>query len=312
MSQIRPHREPPQPTGPTTPASRASLLGIAVTGALLALCSPVAAQSPAAKAPAAADAKPAAATAKPAAAATKATKAPPPSIAVRGAKGAIGTETLLTRGGEANTYHSTQARLTDQGRTFTQRAHLVLDQKGVMQTYDRWIDVKGATLRLRIFAHEGTWKLVIFGQPGEKNTVKELAISAPPVVFDERSPMVNGLAAVLAGKRAEVPFVRADDGHAGTAKITREALAGPAGKRYVRTTFAAEKLQVVVVRDSQGAIVHTSGPGIFVGQSKGFDPKALQPVATPPEDDGEPPAPAPSAASPDDAPPPPPPRDDPE
>ncbi len=236
-------------------------------------------------------------------------KAKPITIDVRKGKGKIGSESLRSKTGEANGYHSTSARLSDGGRTFTQRAHLVLDAKGVLQTYDRWIDVKGATLRIRVFQHEGKWKHVLFGQPGEKNQVTDLDAQGNPVVFDERSPTINGLAALLAAKREKVWFIRADEPSSAEATITREALTDAAGKAFARTTFTAKKFTIAVVRDADGRVVHVAGPGEFGGSLAGFDPKKLTVSAAPAAADID--AKAPPTTQSDDAAPPPP-RDDPQ
>ncbi len=233
------------------------------------------------------------------------TKVKPPSIEVRKGKAKIGSEVVRSREGEANAYHSTSANLRDAGRSFTQRAHLMLDDKGALVTYDRWIDVKGATIRIRAFNFEGTWKLVLFGQPGEKNKVTDFTIKGSPVVFDERSPMINGLAAVLAGKRATVPYIRVDDTTAGEAKVEREALVDAAGKRYVRTRFVAPKFTVTIVRDAAGKTVATTGPGAYNGSTGEVDPAKLSPAG----DDAE--VAAPPTEKSDDTPPPPP-SDDPQ
>ncbi len=250
--------------------------------------------------------------AKAAAAKGAAAKAILPTLEVLRAGKRIGSESLRTKVGAANTYHSTQAKLTDGGRAFTQRAHLILSAQGGMQTYDRWIDVKGATLRLRVFEAEGKWRQVIFGQPGEKNEVKEFALASPPVIFDERSPIINGLALLLAGKRAMVPYVRADEPSAGEATVSRESLADAAGKRFVRTTFAAKKWSIAVIADAAGTILNVQGPGPLGGKVAGFDAKKLMAVAEPPpEETAAPPPPAPTPPANDDAAVPPP-RDDPE
>ena len=244
-----------------------------------------------------------------AASAAAADKAKPLTIDVRKGKTKIGTELLRSKAGEANGYHSTSARLSDGGRTFTQRAHLVLDAKGALQTYDRWIDVKGATLRIRVFQHEGKWKHVLFGQPGEKNAVTDLDAQGNPVIFDERSPTINGLAALLAAKREKVWFIRADEPSSAEATITREALADAAGKAFARTTFTAKKFTIAVIRDAEGRVVHVAGPGEFSGSLAGFDPKKLSASVARPEADID--AKAPPSTQSDDAPPPPP-RDDPQ
>lgn len=235
----------------------------------------------------------------------KSSKPKPPSIEVRKGKAKIGSEVVRSRTGEANTYHSTSAKLRDAGRSFTQRAHLMLDAKGEVVTYDRWIDVKGATIRIRAFNYEGTWKLVLFGQPGEKNKVTDFKIKGAPVIFDERSPMVNGLAAVLAGKRASVPYIRIDDTTAGEAKVERQALVDASGTRYVRTRFVAPKFEVEVIRDGEGKTVWTTGPGGYAGKSGALDPSRLQPagdagdVAAPPTEKGSDTPPAPPSDDPE-------------
>lgn len=241
--------------------------------------------------------------------AAPADKAKPPTIDVRRGKAKIGSESLRSKTGEANGYHSTSARLADGGRTFTQRAHLVLDTTGALQTYDRWIDVKGATLRIRIFQHEGKWKHVLFGQPGEKNQVTDLDAQGTPVIFDERSPTINGLAALLAAKRDKVWYIRADEPSSAEATITREALSDAAGKAFARTTFTAKKFNIAVVRDAEGRVVHVAGPGEYSGSIAGFDPKKLTASVAPAPADIDAKAP-PSTPSDDTAPPPP--RDDPQ
>jgi hypothetical protein len=233
-------------------------------------------------------------------------KPPPPSIEVRHGKKRIGTEVVRSKAGEANRYHSTRAPLRDGGRSFTQRGHVVLDTQNRLVTYDRWIDVKGATIRMRVFAFEGQWKQVLFGQPGEKNKVTDLGIKGAPVVFDERSPMINGLAPVLATKRERVPCIRVDANRAGDCAITRQALVDAAGAAFVRTTFVDGKFTVEVIRSADGLTMSVKGPGEYGGLVKGFDPSRLKPAASAEIVDADPPAESEDGA------PPPPPSDDPE
>ncbi len=233
-------------------------------------------------------------------------KAPPPSIEVRLGKKRIGVEVIRSKSGDANRYHSTSVDLRDNGRSFKQRSHVVLDANNRLVTYDRWIDVKGATIRIRVFSIEGVWKQVLFGQPGEKNKVTELGIKGAPVVFDERSPMINGLAPVLATKRASVPCIRVDAGRAAECKIKREALVDGAGAAFVRTTFGDEKFSVEVIRNATGLTVWTKGPGEYFGAAPGFSAANLHPAEDKAVVDVEPPVEAESDA------PLPPPSDDPE
>ncbi len=325
------HRSRPAPrSGADTRRQRrgarsASAASLRVLCALCALCwASVASAVPKGDPPVDRGAKASAAAAKASPAKAAATKAPVAkatlvTLEVLRAGKRIGTESLRTKVGAANTYHSTQAKLTDDGRAFTQRAHLILSALGALQTYDRWIDVKGATLRLRVFEAEGKWRQVVFGQPGEKNDVKEFTLASAPVIFDERSPIINGLAVLLAGDRAVVPYVRADDPSAGEATVAREGLADAAGKRFVRTTFAAKKWSIAVIADASGAILHVQGPGPLGGKVAGFDAKKLTAVAEPPPmAPAETPAPPQAPPAPPRAPPAnddaavPPPRDEPE
>ena len=93
-------------------------------------------------------------------------------LVVKEGKKTLGTEVLRSKRSETKIYYSTKTRMRHRGRSFTHRTHTILDPKLNFVTYDRWLDVKGATLRIRVFRFKDQFKKVEFSQdPRKKNKV---------------------------------------------------------------------------------------------------------------------------------------------
>ena len=153
-------------------------------------------------------------------------------LVVKAKKRKLGLENLRTKRGETNIYHSTSTKMRHKGRSFKHRTHTKLDLKGNLVTYDRWLDVKGATLRIRVFRFKDKFKRVEFAQePGAKNKVDKIEIQAPVVVLDQRSPTLLALAIERFKEHEELNWVRADNLETGTMKMTVEQLVDSAGTK---------------------------------------------------------------------------------
>ncbi len=190
-------------------------------------------------------------------------------------KRAVGTELLRVKSGEENRYVSTRAKLRIKGRRYVFRTHTVLDEKGAMVTFDRWIDVKGATLRRRVFAFKGAWKHVVFPQPGQKRQPPtDLEHKGKLAVLDPRSPILVSLAADRLVGGAPVKWVDANSAKTGTLALTAEQLVDPAGKRFVRLHLkgdrAGKPVALSVLRDAEGKTLEVTGLDGFSGRTKGF------------------------------------------
>ena len=216
-------------------------------------------------------------------------KKTPPKLALKVLKGkkVIGKEALRIKTGKKDEagvtkfYLSTKSRLKDSGRTFGFRTHTVLDQKGRLLTYDRWIDVKGATLRRRIFAFKGDWKMVVFAQSrGRKNELTELKIKGPLLVLDPRSPALVSMAVDRMTGKGEMHFVNANTGKTGKVTLSAEYLVDANGKRYTRHHLKGDGVAVSALRDDKGNTLQVKGLGKYAGSVATFKPGALQP-ATP-------------------------------
>lgn len=213
-------------------------------------------------------------------------------LKVRKGKRVIGTEELRIKTGKKDEetkqikrYFSTKSRLKDGGRRFGFRTHTIIDGKGKMLTYDRWIDVKGATLRRRVFAFKGAWKLVVFAQQGRKNALTELNHKGPLLVLDPRSPTLVSLAVDRLVGKQEMAFVNADSAEMGKLSMTAEHLADANGARYIRYhlkgTVGAKQRPVAlsVLRDDAGHTLQVVGLAGYSGGNQAFKPGALIPAA---------------------------------
>ncbi|MCO4761025.1 MAG: hypothetical protein KC502_05940 [Myxococcales bacterium] len=200
-------------------------------------------------------------------------------LKVRKGKKIIGTARLRVKSGEANQYFSTKSRLNDSGRRFTFRTHTVLDAKGNLVTYDRWIDVKGATLRRRVFSFKGAWKLVVFpAERGQKKQLTELKVKAPLVVLDPRSPILISLAVDRMAGKEGVAYVNAQTGETGALAITATHLTDANGKRFIRYRLKSSEFTLSVLRDDTGRTIAVAGLGRYGGGTTAFKPGALQPA----------------------------------
>ncbi|HAN30807.1 MAG TPA: hypothetical protein DCQ06_04350 [Myxococcales bacterium] len=217
----------------------------------------------------------------------------------------LGVETVRISEGEANRYLSTASKIKDKGRKFGFRTHAVLDDKGNLVTYDRWIDIKGATLRRRVFAFKGDWKLVDFGQPGRKRQLTELKIKKLDVVLDPRSPSLIALAVDRFKSKAPIDLVWVDAERAQSGTLTLKSVpsANEAGDKFTRYhltgTIAKREVKLTVTHDSAGKVVAVDGLDGYRGSAKGVKVGTLTPTkaddapVTPPAEQGK--AVAPSA-----------------
>jgi len=213
-------------------------------------------------------------------------------IVVREGKAKVGTEVLRVKAGETKSYFSAKTKMRHKRRSFTHRTHTILDEKGQLVTYDRWLDVKGATLRVRLFDFKGTWKKVEFAQnPKQKNKVATLKVKRPLVVLDQRSPTLLDMAIARFKGRTELNWVRADDLTSGTMKLEIERLVDGAGDKYTRYRLSGEGLDATVLRGpDRKAIFINTGWG-FTGTAKGRSvPKDLKPAPDAGLEAPEPPA----------------------
>jgi len=208
-------------------------------------------------------------------------KRPPPDliVTVRDGKARLGSEVLRSKRGETKTYFSTKTKMRHKGRSFTHRTHTILDAKGKLVTYDRWLDVKGATLRIRLFAFKDKWKRVEFAQnPKAKNKVTAVAIKRPVVVLDQRSPTLLDLAVERFRTNEELNWVRADNLQTGTMKLTIERLVDAAGKKYARYKLTGTNLNASVLRGPNGKALKIDTGWGFTGTARGKIPKDLRPA----------------------------------
>lgn len=218
----------------------------------------------------------------------------------------VGTEVMRTTQGQEGVYYSTEATLQDKvrkvWRSFKQRAHLQMTLKGEVTSYDRWIDVTGATSQTKLFQFEGKWRVAVteaaFEGKKPKPKVTEVQAQRPLVVLDERLPSLVAVAVERMAGRSEFDYVRMDNATAGHVTMTSEALVDKAGRKFHRIRLKGPSLDVSVLRDSAGkplAIQGVDGWRAVVKDAK--VPKDLTPEAAPPAD---PPAAAdlPKAATP--------------
>lgn len=199
-------------------------------------------------------------------------KRTPPNLQliVKEGKNKLGTEVLRTKRGETKTYHSTKTPMRHRKRSFTHRTHTILNAKGALETYDRWLDVKGATLRIRVFRFKDKFKKVEFSQePGKKNKVKDIDVKAPLVVLDERSPTLLDLAIERFQGHKELNWVRADNLQTGTMTLQIERLVDAAGKRWSRYLLEGKNLKASVLRDPDGKAVEIITGWGFSAVAKG-------------------------------------------
>ncbi len=227
-------------------------------------------------------------TAQPAEARKSKSKATPKlSLKVSKGKKTIGTEVLRVRVGETDEdgvkkfYFSTKSRLNDSGRSLGFRTHTVLNAKGKLITYDRWIDVKGATLRRRVFPFKGVWKHVTFAQQGRKNELIDLKITGPIIILDPRSPILVSMAVDRLIGKGETQFVNVETGKTGKLTMTAEHLVDGGGKRYIRYHLKGGKIAVSALRDDAGRTLQVVGLERYSGSNATLKPGALQPAAAP-------------------------------
>lgn len=241
------------------------------------------------------------AVAVPAQARKKKKKPPELVMVVKEKKKTLGTETLRTKRGETKVYHSTKTKMRHNGRSFTHRTHTILDPKQNLITYDRWLDVKGATLRIRVFRFKDTFKRVEFSQdPRKKNKVDTIKIAAPVVVLDERSPTLLDLAIERFQTHKTLNWVRADNLKTGTMKLEIERLIDGKGAKWSRYHLAGDNLKASVLRGPDGKAVFIDTGWGFTGSAKGKkaptdlkpDAAATAPVTTEAPEKPEKPAPS--------------------
>ena len=236
--------------------------------------------------------------------ARKKRKPPALQLVVKEGKKALGTEVLRTRVTDTKLYFSTKTKMRQNGRSFVHRTHTILDPKHNFVTYDRWLDVKGATLRIRVFRFKDSFKKVEFSQdPKKKNKVDEIKIKAPVVVLDERSPTLLDLAIERFASHPELNWVRADSLQTGTMKLQVERLVDGKGGKWSRYLLTGKNLKAQVLRGPDGKAVHVDTGWGFSGTAKGKkvprdlkpDPDAAAEAAQPTPEaakDGKTPAPA--------------------
>ncbi len=212
----------------------------------------------------------------------------------------VGTESLRSaKGAEAN-YFSTEAQLQDKvakvWRGFKQRTHLQLTPGGEVQSFDRWIDVTGATQGTKLFNFNGQWRIAVTEAAVEgkkpKPKVTDVKASQPLVVLDERLPALVVVATERMADKDSFSYVRVDNATYGTLARTQEHLVDGKGARFVKTWLKGDKVAVWVLRDSNGKVVQVHGLDGWRGVAKDTKPPAgLKPA---PDDK---PADAPAAAT---------------
>ncbi|MBM4342292.1 MAG: hypothetical protein FJ100_02820 [Deltaproteobacteria bacterium] len=212
---------------------------------------------------------------------------------------AVGTEILRgAKGAEAN-YFSTEANLQDKvakvWRGFKQRTHLQLTPAGEVQSFDRWIDVTGATQGTKLFQFNGQWRIAVteaaFEGKKPKPKVTDVKATQPLVVLDERLPALVVVAQERMAETESFSYVRVDNATFGTLRRTVEPLVDGKGARFVRTWLKGDKVAVWVLRDANGKVVQVQGLDGWRGVAK----EAKPPQGLKPADDdkaGDAPAPA--------------------
>lgn len=203
----------------------------------------------------------------------------------------LGKESVRFQRGESNSYLSTTARLKERGRTYGFRTHMVFDAKNKLLTYDRWIDVRGASPRRRVYAFKGAWKMVIFGGPTRKRTLTDLGIKQPPAVLEPRSPaLVAQLVSRLSGEpSASVPWVHAEKGQAGTLRLSVVPSTAADGSKYTQLilqgTLKSKPIELKVIQDAKGKVVEVHGLDGYSGRTRA---KPIGPLtAAPAAQDGD-------------------------
>ena len=210
----------------------------------------------------------------------------------------VGVESVRISQGEENRYLSTDAKIRDRGRRYGFRTHAVLDKAGALVTYDRWIDIKGATLRRRVFAFKKAWKLVDFGQPGRKRELTELGVKHLDLVLDGRSPSLVALAVDRFKSSGGKALAWADAERGKTGQLTIQAVpsVNEAGEKFTRFaitgTLGAKAVTMSVVHDAAGLVVAVDGLDGYRGRAKGvkvgkLTPASDAPVAPPADSAGK-------------------------
>ncbi len=193
---------------------------------------------------------------------------------------AVGTETLRSaKGAEAN-YFSTEAQLQDKvaksWKGFKQRTHLQLTPTGEVQSFDRWIDVTGATQSTKLFNFNGQWRIAVteaaFEGKKPKPKVTDVKASQPLVVLDERLPALVVVAQERMADKDSFSFVRVDNATYGTLHRTVEALVDSKGVRYAKTWLKGDKVAVWVLRDANGKVMQVQGLDGWRGVAKDSKP----------------------------------------
>lgn len=178
-----------------------------------------------------------------------------------------GTEILRSaKGAEAN-YYSSEAKLKDKvnkvWREFKQRSHVQLTTAGEVSSYDRWIDVSGATQGTKLFNLEGKWRIAVtepaFEGKKPKPKITDVKAAQPLVVLDERLPSLVFVAAERMEKETACDFVRIDNGTFGKLAISTERLADAKGAKFVRQRLKGDKVDVWVLKDAADKVVAIQG-----------------------------------------------------
>lgn len=190
---------------------------------------------------------------------------------------AVGAETLrATKGAEAH-FHAGEGQLQDKigkkaWKAFKQRWALQLGLDGAVTQYDRWIDVTGATQQVKLFNYQGQWKIstvdAAFEGKKPKPKVKDVAAGQPLVVLDERAPALVAVAVDLAGAAKECHVVRIDNATTAKVNLLHEALVDAKGNKFKRTRLQGPGVDVAVLRDGAGKIVHIQGLDGWHAQAK--------------------------------------------
>ncbi len=190
----------------------------------------------------------------------------------------VGTEVFRSSKGSEAHFFSTEAQLQDKvgkaaWKAFKQRAALQTGTDGVLQQYDRWIDVTGATQQSKLFNFQGKWRISVVDAAFEgkkpKPKVTDVKAGNPTVVFDERLPSLVVLAAERAEGKGEVEFVRVDDASSGKVHVATEHLSDAKGGKFTRTTLKGDKVDAWVLRDGSGAVVAIKGMDNWRAVAKG-------------------------------------------
>lgn len=214
---------------------------------------------------------------------------------------AVGTETLRTKTGTEGHYWSTEAQLQDKvnkvWRAFKQRAHLQLTPAGEVQSFDRWIDVTGATQSTKLFNFNGQWRIAVteaaFEGKKAKPKVTDVKASQPLVMLDERLPSLVFVAAERMADKDTFAYVRVDNATFGTLTRSREALVDAKGAHYVKEWLKGDKVAVWLLRDSGGKVVQVQGLDGWRAVTKDAKPP-LGLKAAPPDKTGDKPSDKPS------------------